>query len=95
MIVGHLCFNGMQFATFTYRNASGEFNHLKYAPIFAAIVNIVLSIWFAKIMGLGGIFLATIISRLISSGWIDPMVVYKYVFKSSVWDYVVRYFKKM
>lgn len=94
-IVGHLCFNGMQFATFTYRNAAGEFNHYKYAPIFAAILNIVLSIILAKFMGLGGIFLATIISRAISAGWIDPLVVYKYVFKSSVKEYVVKYFKAL
>lgn len=93
MIVGHLCFNGMQFATFTYRNTSGEFNHYKYAPIFAAILNIGLSILFAKWIGLGGIFLATIISRLVSSGWIDPLIVYKYVFKTSVKEYISKYFK--
>ncbi len=56
----------------------------------SAFVNIILSIWFAKIMGLGGIFLATIVARAISSGWTDPYIVYKYVFKSSVMDYVVR-----
>lgn len=93
MIVGHLCFNGMLFATFTFRNTSGEFNHYKLMPVVSAFVNIVLSIWFAKIMGLGGIFLATIVARAISSGWTDPCIVYKYVFKSSIMDYVVRCIK--
>lgn len=93
MIVGHLCFNGMQFATFTYRNAAGEFNHYRYAPVVSAIVNIVLSILFAKIMGLGGIFLATIVSRAISAGWIDPLIVYKYIFKSSPKEYFINYLK--
>lgn len=93
MIVGHLCFNGMLFATFTFRNTSGEFNHFKLMPVISAFVNIILSIWFAKIMGLGGIFLATIVARAISSGWTDPCIVYKYVFKSSVMDYVIRCIK--
>lgn len=92
-IVGHLCFNGMLFATFTYRNTSGEFNHFKLVPVIGAITNIILSIWFAKIMGLGGVFLATIISRLISGGWTDPYIVYKYVFKEPIKDYLVRVVK--
>ena len=44
MIVGHLCFNGMLFATFTFRNTAGEFNHFKFAPVLSAFVNIILSI---------------------------------------------------
>ena len=83
----------MLFATFTYRNTSGEFNHFKLVPVIGAITNIVLSIWFAKIMGLGGVFLATIISRLISGGWTDPYIVYKYVFKEPIKDYLVRVVK--
>jgi len=92
-IVGHLCFNGMLFATFTYRNTSGEFNHFKLVPVFGAIMNIILSIYFAKIMGLGGIFLATIVARAISGGWTDPYIVYKYVFKMPISDYVIRCIK--
>ena len=93
MIVLHLCFNGMLFAVFTYRNTSGEFNHFKFVPVLGAIINIVLSIWFANIMGLGGIFLATIVSRALSGGWTDPYIVYKYVLKSSIIDYVIRCLK--
>ena len=93
MIVLHLCFNGMLFAVFTYRNTAGEFNHFKFVPVFGAVVNIVLSILFAKIMGLGGIFLATIVARMVSGGWTDPYIVYKYVFKSSILDYILRCLK--
>ena len=93
MIVLHLCVNGIQFAAFTFRNASGEFNHYKYSPICASILNIVLSIYFAKIMGLGGIFLATTISRLTTATWIDPVIVFKNTFHSNVKEYFIKYVK--
>ncbi len=95
MIVTHLCFNGMQFTTFTYRNAAGKFDYYRYAPVVSAIVNIVLSIIFAKIMGLGGIFLATTVSRAISAGWIDPLIVYRHVFNEGPKEYFINYFKML
>ena len=93
MIVLHLCVNGIQFAAFTFRNASGEFNHYKYSPIYSAVLNIVLSLYFAKIMGLGGIFLATTISRLTSATWIDPVIIFKNTFHSPVKEYFIKYIK--
>lgn len=92
-IVGHMYVNGVQFAGFTFRNASGNFIQFKYAPIFSSIFNIFLSIVLAKYLGLGGVFLATIIARLSTSTWIDPYIVYKNVFKENVLEYFVKYIK--
>lgn len=93
MIVLHLCVNGIQFTAFTFRNAAGEFNHYKYSPIYSAVLNIVLSLYLAKPLGLGGIFLATIISRLTSATWIDPVIVFKNTFHTPVKEYFVKYIK--
>ena len=92
-IVGHFFVNGAQFAGFTFRNASGNFRHFKYAPIIASIINIVVSIVLAKYIGLAGIFIGTIVARLTTSTWIDPYIVYKYIFKEKVREYFFNYLK--
>lgn len=92
-IVGHLYVNGVQFAGFTFRNASGNFKQFKYAPIFSSVLNIGLSIALAKVMGLGGVFIATIVSRACTSTWIDPYIVYKNIFKENVIEYFIKYIK--
>lgn len=92
-IVAHMYVNGVQFAGFTFRNASGNFIQFKYAPIFSSVLNIILSIVLAKYLGLGGVFLATIVSRLSTSTWIDPYIVYKNIFKENVFEYFIKYIK--
>ena len=92
-IVGHLYINGVQFAGFTFRNASGNFRQFRYLPVLAAGLNVFLSIVLAKRLGLGGVFLATMISRFCTSTWVDPYIVYKNIFKSSVREYFIKYIK--
>lgn len=92
-IVGHLYVNGVQFAGFTFRNASGNFKQFKYSPIFSAVLNIVISIILAKYIGLAGVFIGTIISRVCTSTWIDPYIIYKNVFKENVREYFIKYIK--
>lgn len=67
----------------TYRTALGYFNEARWSPLVAAGVNIVLSIGMAKWWGLTGIFLATVISRLITFNIIDPYLVLKKHFHKS------------
>lgn len=92
MIVGHFYVNGVQYASFSYRNTLGLFKEAKLGPIIATILNIVLSIILAKKIGLSGIFMATIIARFLSYGIIDPIVVYKTEFKKSSKIYYFKYF---
>ena len=42
-------------------------------------------------MGLAGVFFATSIARILTSGIIDPIIVYKYVLKEKVSKYYLRY----
>ncbi len=83
--------NGIQFAAFTYRNTMGLFTKGRYLPIIAAIINIVLSIVLAKYIGLVGVFIATIISRIVTMGWFDPLMVYKIGFNKKPWKYYCKY----
>lgn len=90
-IVLHFYVNGVQFSTFTYRQTAGLFREYKYFPILAVILNISLSIILAKYIGIAGVFFATSISRLATAGWIDPIVVFKNVFKKKSISYFIKY----
>lgn len=92
-IVLHFYVNGVQFASFTYRQTAGLFMQYRWAPVIGALANIILSIVLVKIIGLAGVFFATSIARLITAGWIDPKIVYKHVLHSSVFSYFKKYFR--
>ncbi len=92
-IVIQLYINGVQYASSTFRNASGNFKYFKYAPLVSAFINIVVSIVLAKQIGLAGVFIGTIVSRITTATWIDPSVVYKHVFKEKPWEFFFKYFK--
>ena len=82
---------GLRSPGFIYRTTLGLFAKSKATPYIGAISNIILSIIFCKLWGLVGIFIATIVAQLISYFWIDPFLIYKYEFKTSV----KKYYKKM
>lgn len=90
-IVLHFYINGTQFAAFTYRQTSGLFMQYRWSPVVAATLNIVLSIVWAKSIGLAGVFFATSVSRIVTAGWIDPLIIYKNVFKEKVVNYYLKY----
>lgn len=90
-LVLHFYVNGVQFAGYTYRTTTGLFEKGKIAPIVAAILNIVLSLVLGRYMGVAGILFATSISRLLTTTWIDPYLVHKYQFKTSVIKFYRRY----
>lgn len=74
-----------------FKDACGVFRVGRYRPLLTVLINIVLSIILAQSMGVAGIILATSISRLLTTFWIDSRYVYKIVFKKSVKDYYLRF----
>ncbi len=91
-IVLHFYINGTQFAAYTFRQTSGLFMQYRWSPILASFLNIFLSIFLAKHIGLSGVFFATTIARLSSGGWIDAFVLYREVFKEKVLPYYEKYY---
>ena len=92
-IVTDLYIKGVQFSGTTFRSASGNFRYFRYMPIVGAIINVVISIILAQKIGLAGIFIGTFVSRLVTTTWVDPYVVYKNIFKENVFEYFLKYFK--
>lgn len=76
-----------------FRTANGLFIQGKWRPIIMAVINIILSILFAKVLGVIGVILATSLSRIVTQVWFDPWLVYRKVFKISFRVYWISYFK--
>lgn len=92
-IVGAFYVNNMHHACFVYRNTAGLFVYGKFIPIIASVLNIGLDVALGLWIGLPGIFLATIIARMLTYEIVDPLIIYKRVFGKSVLAYYVNYLK--
>lgn len=83
---------GRRRAVLNFREALGLFWYDRYKPIFESTVNIVVSVFLAIRMGVDGVILGTIISTVVVSFWVEPIVLYKYGFSRSSREYFIRYF---
>lgn len=83
--------NGVQYAAYTFRTTQGLFVQSRWVPLISAVINIILSLWWGKIFGLAGIFIATGISRICTTTVVDPWLVYKNNFNSKPWGYFLKY----
>ena len=91
-IVLHFYVNSVHFTAYTYRVTMGLFVQGRWAPLAAAIINVVLSFWLGSTIGIAGIFFATSIARLLTTGIVDPILVYRNGFDKSPLHYYFRYF---
>lgn len=74
-----------------FRTSNGLFVQGKYRPVIMAVLNVVLSIALAYKMGVFGVLMATVISRLVTQTWYDPWLVYRNIFQHSAADYYKKY----
>lgn len=91
IIVINFYLTGMRKSALTFREATGAFYYDRYKPLLEALINLVASIWLAKRMGTAGVFLGTIISTMATCIWVEPHVLYKYVFHASARSYALRF----
>lgn len=84
---------GMQSVTNSFRNAYGLFWIAKYRPIIMVIINIVISVVLVQFIGIEGVLIGTLISRLVTTAWLDPYIVHKYGFEISPKSYYIDYLK--
>lgn len=92
LLVLELCLRGIHFPAYMTRNALGKFSELKYIPPICAALNIILDFVLGKSIGIAGIILATIISRLITR-FTDIWVLYDLTFGESVSNYYKMHIK--
>lgn len=70
-----------------YKDACGLFWQTRYRTLITAIVNVVVSVVLSKIIGVSGVFIATILAYLVTIYPIDPRILYREVFHASSKEY--------
>lgn len=82
---------GMLSPISSFRTSNGLFVQGQYRPLIMAILNIAVSVWLVQVVGIAGVILGTIISRVCTQLWYDPYLLYKRVFYVSVRKYAKDY----
>lgn len=75
-----------------FKDASGIFWYGKYRPLVTCIMNIVFSIILVKPFGIAGVVIATALSRIFTTVWFDPYLVFKHAFSKGTRRYWATYF---
>lgn len=90
VIVINFYIMGMLNPIWTFRDTSGLFRDTKWVSLCLAVLNLVLSILMGKLYGLFGILLATSLSRLVTTYWYTPFMLYKKKFHQSSKKYFIK-----
>lgn len=91
VIILNFYLSGMRKGVLTFRDALGIYWYDRHKPIFESIINLIVSLILVKQFGMIGVFLGATVSTVTTCLWVEPFVLYKYGFKSSVFPYFVRY----
>lgn len=91
LIALNFVMDGFQNVSIIYKDACGLFWKGRYRPVATAIINVVLSVLLAPKLGISGVLLGTIISRLFTTWWYEPWMIYKFAFNMSSKRYFTRY----
>ncbi len=74
------------------KEAMGLFWNDRYKPIAEVIVNLGVSVWLGRAMGITGVLLGTLISTVTVPFWVEPYVLYKHGLKKKLHSYYIFYF---
>ena len=73
------------------RSTAGVFRPDRYLHLILAALNLIISISLAKVIGIVGVFIGTLICYIIKEILVLPRIVYNNIFKSSVKQYYLEY----
>ncbi|MGL4669998.1 MAG: lipopolysaccharide biosynthesis protein, partial [Cetobacterium sp.] len=83
---------GMRASIGMFKSRAGIFHDDRFMPLLESIINLGSSIILVKYFGLAGIFMGTTLSTLSIVFWNVPRLVYKNIFKKSLYLYFKTYF---
>lgn len=79
----------------TFRETTGIFKRTKYVSLVSTLLNLIFSIILGRIYGLPGILVASIIAIMLCTWWIEPVILFKEIFKENVSKYFIQYILKV
>lgn len=83
------------FPVWTFREATGLYMQTKYVMLLAAIINVIISVLFAKLFGVAGVLIASAIARLLTYFWFEPIYMFHKYFKISTSTYFMSILKNV
>lgn len=83
--------SGMNYPAYTYRVSLGQFKEMKYVYVATAVLNIGLSILFAKYWGVAGVYAATVLSKALTSEIGDAYYACRNGFSGNLSEYCLKY----
>lgn len=83
IIVSNFATNFLQNVVQIYKNATGLFVKGKYRAVATAVLNLIISILLVRVWGISGVFIGSIISRLVTTWWYDAWILYHHGFQKS------------
>ncbi len=83
IIVMNFATNHMQGVVQIYKDTTGLFVRGKYRPVATVIMNLGISLILVRVMGIGGVFLGSIISRMCTTWCYDGWLIYRHAFHES------------
>lgn len=81
----------MQNTVTLFKEGAGLYWQERFRPILESILNICLSLFLVRIYGILGIILGNILSRLLTSFWIEPYILFKNAIEVSFFYYLKQY----
>lgn len=75
MAIGNFLSAGLLSAVSVFRGATGVFRDIRYLMFVTAAINLLLSIWFGHLYGIAGVLGATILARLATNAWLEPLLI--------------------
>lgn len=82
---------GMVGSIWTFRSTMGLFMYGRWRPLISAAINLVISIWWAKLWGITGVLLGTTFTRVVTNVWYDPLIVYRHGLKKKPIGYYIKW----
>jgi len=83
----NLYFGICRITNISFTNGCGWFVKDRYRPLIESVLNLLISIIATGYMGIAGVFLGTVVSYLLTVGWREPYILYRYEFERSFKDY--------
>lgn len=85
---------GQRLAVYNVKVASGVFVQDRFLAIIQSVINLVISIVLAKLVGTIGVFIGTVIAGLVPS-LIRPYILFRDVLNKPVAEYYIRHFRNI
>lgn len=91
LIVLNFYVTGMREVNLTFQNGYGLFWRMRYKSVFEAVINLAVSLALVKPLGITGIFIGTFVSTMLTCFWVEPYLLFRYVFEQPLYKYFLQY----